>query len=243
MAALTCAQWLAAWEDSAALAPALRPCALLAPLMEGGQEAAQALSVGQRDAHLLDLYQALFGPRIEVVAACPACAAMLELEVEPAGLRLPFAAHPARVMALDAGGHYITFRLPDSCDMAAAAACADPIAARNLLLERCVSAAAVDGGALAAHALPPEVVDAVARAMADADPQALTELALTCPSCAHGWDAPFEIAHFLTEALGHWAARMLDQVHALATAYHWSEDAIFALTPARRAQYLARVCA
>ena len=79
--------------------------------------------------------------------------------------------------------------------------------------------------------------------MADADPQAATELALDCAACGHQWNEVFDAGHFLLHALDDWAQRLLDQVHVLAKAYGWTEQTVLALPPMRRARYLERVLA
>jgi hypothetical protein len=99
------------------------------------------------------------------------------------------------------------------------------------------------GDGLAPQALPAALLDDIGRAMSIADPQADTELALTCPACAHAWSEPFDIARYLMDSLEHWAETCLDQVHILARAYGWSEAQILALSPTRRARYIERVLA
>jgi hypothetical protein len=239
--------WLQAWERSCGQPAALRPCALLAPLFEQGQAAAERLSVGQRDACLLDLCQALFGPGAHAVAQCPHCAELLEMELSLPQLRVP-AEQPAayeHALVLDLNGacYQLGFRLPDSTDLAALAACSGMDAAQAALLGCCITQAKRDGLPVDAGALPAEAIAALAQAMADADPQAATELALDCAACGHQWNEVFDAGHFLLHALDDWAQRLLDQVHVLAKAYGWTEQTVLALPPMRRARYLERVLA
>ncbi len=76
--------------------------------------------------------------------------------------------------------------------------------------------------------------------MAQADPLAETRLALECPSCAHAWEESFDIAGFLWEEIEARARRIVFDVHALASAYGWTEAQILALSAVsrRRALYL-----
>ncbi|NRR29667.1 hypothetical protein HSX11_05670 [Oxalobacteraceae bacterium] len=251
MTMLSESDWLQAWERSCGQPAALRPCAVLAPLFEQGQAAAERLSVGQRDACLIDLCQALFGPGAHAVAHCPRCAELLEMELSLPQLRLPAPPEPevglahGLELALDADGarYRLSFRLPDSADLAAIAAWGGMDAAKQALLGRCVIQASRNDLPVAVAALPPTVVAALAQAMAEADPQAASELALECPACGHRWNEVFDISHFLLHALDDWAQRLLDQVHMLAKAYGWTEATVLALTPMRRARYLERVLA
>lgn len=232
--------WLNAWERSLELPPALRPCALLAPLLEEGQAGAERLSIGQRDACLFDLYQALFGPELTATACCPACGERQEFSLSVIDLRRP---EPLSAPAseLNSGDCQVRFRLPDSRDLAAIARCENAQAAHGLLLQRCVLAASVGKAECDPTQLPEELLAELATAMTAADPQAVTELAMTCPVCGHGWDDSFDIAAYLLEVLGQWAERELDQVHLLAGAYGWSEREILGLTSSRRARYIARI--
>ena len=82
---------------------------------------------------------------------------------------------------------------------------------------------------------------AVAERMAEADPHAGIELALSCPGCGHHWLAPFDIAQFVWSEVDAWARRTLYDVHVLAGAYGWRESDVLALSPRRRQLYLEMV--
>ena len=91
---------------------------------------------------------------------------------------------------------------------------------------------------------PPEGeawLDAVDQALSEADPLGDLELQTICPECG----APLAQAHALEPALMAELAgemgRVVDEIHVLAMAYHWSEAEILALPAARRAQYLDRI--
>jgi len=241
MLTLTATDWLNAWEHSLTLSPALRPCALLAPILPDGQEGAEHLSIGTRDSHLLDLYMALFGPKLEATATCPACGERQEFVISVDDLRETPPESPRQDLAWGDGTIRVRFRLPDSRDLAAIEGAESQEGAERTLLQRCCISVADGDRDIAATDLPGDVVSALSDAMAAADPQALTELALTCPDCGHGWVDALDIGVYLAEALGYWAERLLDQVHLLAGAYGWSERDILGLSPQRRMRYLARV--
>lgn len=81
----------------------------------------------------------------------------------------------------------------------------------------------------------------IAALMAEADPQADVELALTCPGCGIAWGVPFDIGMFLWWELDARARRLLQDVSVLASAYGWREADVLALTPRRRQLYLELV--
>lgn len=240
MAQLSSYDWLTIWESSLSLPEPLRACALLAPLLSGGMEAASSLPVGQRDAQLLDLYGALFGPRLQAVVSCAHCGEKLDLELTTTQLKVPASPHGGE-LELTTPDHRVRARLPNSSDLALAQRARDDVSARTSLLTSCVRATDSAGATVSVQELPSDVLQELADAMQDADPQAVTELALSCPSCRQEVVELFDIGKYFLQMLGFWAERALDEVHALAHAYGWSEREVLELSPARRARYLARV--
>ncbi len=225
------------WERGERQSLAERMLALLdaagAPT-DGG--ALAALSLGRRDAQLMDLRERLFGPLLALVTDCPACGSVLESGLALADIRVAGdAAADCSVALLD---YHARFRLPASSDLLALTGDRQENA-RAILLERCLlEARAPDGTAVHARDLPQTVTAAAAAAMAAADPQADVELALACPACGHGWPAAFDIAGFLWKELHAWAKLMLGDVYELARAFGWAEADILALSPTRRQIYL-----
>jgi hypothetical protein len=241
MPSLTAAELLAMWERGCQTASSERPLALLAPACpESGPGELAALPIGERDGRLLRLREATFGSHIAAACDCPACGQRLELTLTVADLQ-PAAtpAPPAEETTLSVDGYVVRFRLPGTPDLAAIAAESDLAAARQALLGRCLLAARREGGQAASpDCLPEPVVAAVVARMAELDPQANLELAVTCPSCRNQWAAAFDIASFFWTELDAWAQRLLREVHALAAAYGWREADIIALGPLRRKRYL-----
>jgi hypothetical protein len=139
---------------------------------------------------------------------------------------------------LSVEGIDVDFRLPNGGDLAVIGSLRDIASARASLLARCVKRAARHGETIAAEALPPRIVQAIAARMAELDPQADVALGIDCPSCAHAWLEPFDVVTFLWSELTAWARRLLGDVHLIASAYGWGESEILGLTPARRNAYL-----
>jgi hypothetical protein len=238
--ALTTSALLEAWERGRTARPLLRALDLLARVYpDATPEQMKALPIGQRDARLMEIREALFGPSLTCLAACPRCGERLEITLEISQLRSqPAAEDGAQVYALAAGGCEVQFRLPNSQDMAVLADLPDAGQARRALLERCVQQAARDGVPVNAADLPEELVGRIAGRMAQIDPLADIQIALTCPSCAQQWSTAFDIVSYLWSEINTWAMRVLREVHRLASAYGWSEAEILALSPARRQMYL-----
>jgi hypothetical protein len=81
-------------------------------------------------------------------------------------------------------------------------------------------------------------VAAVAAALSEADPLADIELPIGCDACGATWTRTFDIGTYLWQELDAWAARLLAEVHALASAYGWNEAEILSLPLRRRRVYL-----
>jgi hypothetical protein len=198
-----------------------------------------ALSVGERDARLLALREATFGPTVRGLERCPECAQRVEVTLRVGDLRTMSEAGDASAVAeLTAGVVRLHFRPATSADLLAVVGCADANGARQRLLEACVLEASRDGELVGAGELPADVVDQLAAQMAQSDPGAEIWLDLDCPGCGGSWRVLFDIAAFLWTELAAHAKRLAHEVHVLASAYGWLEVEILALSTRRRRLYL-----
>jgi len=241
MRVLSDTELLDVWERAFEQLPLERALALLAAAT--GTDAAELmhLSIGERDALLLDLREKTFGSQLSSVATCPACDEPLEMSFQVAQLRMANPEDkPPRSLSLNVDGYEVSFRLPNSLDLSALSSVQEDIAAaRRVLFERCLLAARRGAVEQTAGALPSEVVDAIVERMGQADAQGDIQFALKCPRCAHEWLAAFDIASFFWTELNVWARRTLREVHALAGAYGWRETDILSMSPQRRRFYLS----
>jgi hypothetical protein len=207
-------------------------------------EQAASLSIGQRDRLLLALRERLFGSEMVSLATCPVCSDHLELRFHTSDLcNIP--ATESTTLALSVEGYDVEYRLPTSQDVMEIAYSAtettELVATKNLLLERCLLSVLHQGQPTSAKELPESVVEAIAAAMSQADPQADIQLALACPACGHQWQVLFDVVTFLWSEIHTWAKRVLREVHLLASAYGWREADILAMSPQRRQLYLEMI--
>jgi uncharacterized protein (UPF0212 family) len=240
VSALNSAALLTAWEECATQ-PALRR-ALTLLVMARPQTSAEEwsrVSIGERDRTLLRIREELFGSKIEATAECPRCGERLELAFGTHDIWTPEPCLPTpkESLRLEAAGYEVRYRLPTTADLAEMGT----MEGRNALLKRCVELARFGAQAIDPEALPDEIVTAVAAGMAEADPQAEVRIALSCPGCSNQWSSVFDIVAFLWGEIEDWAQRLLLEVHALASAYGWSERDIVAMGPRRRRFYLEMV--
>ncbi|MEM7202453.1 MAG: hypothetical protein AAF628_19430 [Planctomycetota bacterium] len=196
------------------------------------------LVVGDREALLLELRRSLFGDSIECVLACPSrsCSESLSLGlVVDELLQKPPDDTAAAVhdICIGAAG-VVRFRLPTGADQEVAARASDVARGVRELMDRCVLSA--DHGSLTSR----DVRD-LGRAMRERDPQAELRLALDCHACGHEFQTTFDTGAFLAAEIRAHAVRLLDEIHVLASTYHWSEGEILSLDPDRRRRYVARI--
>ncbi|MBV9992200.1 MAG: hypothetical protein JOZ72_13025 [Alphaproteobacteria bacterium] len=236
MRAPTAAEALIAWERGNERGQVERGLELFALARPGVPlEELADVSVGERDGALLDLRAAMFGPELTGRLSCGHCGALQEIALDVDALHV--AEPEARELSLSVDGYALSLRRLSSRDLLAAAA-AGAAERRGVLVESCVLSATRDGRAAAPRNLPASVVDGIAQALAQADPQADLSLMVACETCGHRTRTTFDIAAFLWDEVDAWTGRLLREIHMLASMYGWSERDILALGPERRRRYV-----
>ncbi|MFP3556891.1 hypothetical protein SB861_40185 [Paraburkholderia sp. SIMBA_049] len=240
MRTLTQADFLALWENGRTLHPIDRGLLVIhAAFPETQRESVADWPIGRRNRALAELRCASFGAALRGWTACRRCAEQLEFELD--GHALSLGAPPRRDEPIAVAGH--AFRLPTSRDLAAIAAEPDPADAALRLLTQC----RVDGPAQSPlddgfiRELTREDIDAIGEQMALADPLAEIALLFDCPACGESFQESLDLVSFLWAEIEGRAKRLLLDVHALATAYGWSETEILSISAARREFYLDMV--
>ncbi len=238
MRALSASELLYAWERAAGLPLAGRSLALLnVCAADASIDALARLTIGQRNARLLELRVAMFGIQFATVTECPACQQRVEATFSADQFRGTEVTLPD-ICTCEVAGYVVQFRLPNSRDLESLSDIGTVEDARLALIDRLVVGAAHNGEAVPARSLGDEVVSALGIEMDRLDPNADVRLSFECPRCAHRFDSGFDIATFLWDELDAWAARILSEVHQLASAYGWSEHDILEMSAARRRAYL-----
>lgn len=228
---------LDAWEQAAPQPPARRALTLLAAGEPDGQP--QDWSVGARNRRLLQLRARLFGSRLSSVVDCPLCGSQLEFDLLVGDLLLPGPdPDPGTVHDAWDGDLRVSFRLPDSVQLAGVAGIGGVPGATHRLRETCLLQAERTGEPLELSRTPEAIWALLDREMAALDPLARLELDLSCPDCAHHWTAPLDPGEYLWAEVCAWSEGLLRDVHELALAYGWSQPDILALSPGRRERYL-----
>ncbi|HEX9200063.1 MAG TPA: hypothetical protein VF865_10930 [Acidobacteriaceae bacterium] len=193
--------------------------------------------LGRRNRALAELRRAHFGPRLQGWTSCPECGEKLEFDVD--GDTLAAHSDSGEIGGeVDVNGQ--VFRLPTSRDLARIAGEQDVTAAAMRLLEHCrKNSPEQEKPSLVAWT--EEELEAIGERMAQADPLAEILLSFECPSCGGLCEEDLDLPMFLWTEMEGRAKRMLLDVHALASAYGWSEAEILALSEPRREFYLGMV--
>jgi hypothetical protein len=232
MRMLSDAHLLEVWDRGQHRDPVGRALALLSAVRpELGTEALADVSVIERDLAILRLRKVTFGARLHSYADCPSCGERLEFDFDASTLGEPGEGPIAGEIDLPSG---LRFRLPTTRDLAAIASEPDAEQAARLLARRCCA------GETKSVASSEALLDEIEQQLAALGETADVRLDLTCPACGHGWVALLDIVAYFWEEIEERAQRLLDDVHAIAARYGWSEEAILALSESRRRAYLDR---
>ncbi|MFD9452418.1 hypothetical protein ACFWBC_04900 [Streptomyces sp. NPDC059985] len=226
---------LAEERSGLATAVALVGRRAIGPWPEGGGDFdARSLPVGDVDMLVADLRRERLGDRMIAEASCAHCGARIDIGFSIADHLHHHRPRPARaaVPAEESGWWRLRraetwFRLPTTGDVLAAG---DGDRGHRTLVEACVRGDRSAGAVRAAE-----------RAMAALAPVLRGEAEGTCPECTATVSLELDVRELCLEELAFLASGVLDEVHLLATAYHWRERDILDLPSARRISYAERV--
>jgi hypothetical protein len=191
-----------------------------------------ALCVDDRRWLMLQL-AALLGPTpIWLTGNCRRCDAAFDLPFEPASVPVKPAGDGYPFALADTKAGRLRLRVPTGADQQAVTGLSDEDAL-DALIERCCAA----GGSRPERRLSASDVRRVSDAIEHVSPQVALTISTACPTCGAPADLPIDPYAFAVVD----ERAILDDVHALARGYGWSEAEILNLAIARRAEYIWRV--
>lgn len=215
---------------------------LAASLPQLDDERLDELSLGQRDAHVLELRCGTFGETLSARVSCPSCSVRLSVRIPREHVALqPPSTDAAPVVHVEHGPVVVEACAPDGAALLAAAACHDVAAARASLIAGCIVSARIDGESVDPLRLDDATLDFVGQAIVAAEPQVDVRVGMSCASCGHELTPVLDIVQFLWRELSAASVHLLDEVHQLAMGYGWSEEQVLQLPAARRRQYVERL--
>jgi hypothetical protein len=224
--------------DPLAMPRALAAARVLAACLDADgrrpeQDELMAWPVSRRLQGLLAVTIATRGEHWVLTAQCsrPDCGAPMDLPLSLDDFRREV--DPTEITCTLPGGCSVDVAVPTGKDQLAWLAAGD--AGAGALVDRLVT-------------LPPDVADiapdwleSIEAVLEQADPLTTLEIETACPECGAETSVPLDLEARCLALLAAQHPRLLDDIHALATAYHWSEREIMAIPPDRRRQYLARI--
>lgn len=199
----------------------------------------RGLTLAERDWLLLQLHERTFGRQIRGDVPCPACHTLNELCCDTRDLAGEAPAPQAVEVALPSGAH-ATLRALTAGDHEYFATLGhyDNGAQQDAAIARLL--APVQETQTRREALSADDRLAIVQAIEAAFPEPI-ELRVCCVACTATFTTPFEPVAFVIGELRAHSTTLLDDVHALATTYHWSESEVLRLPLGRRLAYLSRI--
>jgi hypothetical protein len=207
------------------------------------------LSMGDREALLLHIRRLTFGERMPCVLRCAACDAPMDLDLDVSSLLVSTEnAAPRHYQEMFSCGDprlRVSFHVPTGTDVEAAIQSGNgkDDKAGLELLARCIELVEREDGieeftAIQDHEWPSQLVEQLSRRLAKADPQAEIQLQLTCPACECEFSSFFDVTGYMVRELEARERQLYQDVHQLASAYHWSESEILHMSSRKRKLYL-----
>lgn len=199
------------------------------------------LSIGERDARLLEVRECLFGKTLRNKAYCQKCSETIEWESDSSTLHLQdFRENLCRKkLELVQDDYYIKFRLLNSADLSNLTSI-DYLTEDSYkkAISKCILSATKDNQEYDIKNLPESVWEALNDRMSEEDPQADIRMQFVCPNCNHSWEMNFDIGSYLWSEINVWAKKILEEVYLLAGFFRWSEKDILNMSSNRRRLYI-----
>jgi hypothetical protein len=217
---------------------------LAVTLVDGGgramsEDALWQWSLASRLQALLAVAVATRGHHGWLERRCGGCGETMDLELDLTlfqGLE-----EPDRVAVEPEPECCVTLRLPTGADQRrwlADSSGGEPVFSRMAT----TLVTSVNGEAPAADWVVPEGwLASLAEELEARDPLTALQLQTQCPNCGAPCAVELDLEEYLLSQLARRQAWLMDDVHRLASVYHWSEADILALPANRRRDYLSRI--
>jgi len=203
---------------------------VLAACLRSEEDPVWALAVQTRILLLLGISELSLADPIEVHLPC-ACGATAIVELSTSELADFTVERRREDLTIHAGDAHATLRLPTGRDQLRwMQMTGEDDVARAVLSEL-----VVEGDKPLSDAL----VTAADALLTDVDPLIELEVESTCPQCAKALAKQVDLERVALTRLRNARRILLEQVHAIASTYHWTEATIAELPAWRRAEYAA----
>ena len=201
------------------------------------EELVDQLSVGDRQFLVRRLACHLGWGVVWTTVRCRHCGDPFDLCIDQGELPFVEAAEDYPFADVDLGGRVGRFHVPTGSDQKKVLPIVGEDQAASALAHCCQETLDGDIADRDSPSFGPETLETISRALEAIAPEVTTRLAVVCPSC----DAPDELELDPYLVLGQGAESLIDEIHRLASTYHWGEREILALPRERRRHYLRRI--
>jgi hypothetical protein len=221
--------------DGCLISTSMKLARRLAVTRHCGELDAGALPIADLEALLLELRRRVLGDVVATRGCCPdpECATPIDISFRVSDyLRSYSARKPANVEPLESEPDWFRlrdsgsqFRLVTAADLAASVASNHP---EHELARRTIRS----------HSSGRREFRREERAMQALAPPFSGEIQGHCPECGAAVRFWFDVQSYVLQELRYEAQFLYEDVHQLASRYHWSEETILSLPRRRRAQYV-----
>jgi len=195
------------------------------------------LCVADRQFLMLRLAAMLGGEQMWLKVECAHCDSLFDVEVQRCDLPVKEAGQDFPIVTLRIEERKIDVRVPTGADQQRIGNSPEEEAIQQLLQNCILSVNGSPPGMDFVENLSKSDIDAIDEALDEASPAVCDQLRVTCPEC--GREQHAELDHYGPAGMNEHT--FYDEVHTLASHYHWSEASILDLPQARRRLYLSMI--
>jgi len=195
------------------------------------------LCVADRQYLMLRLAAMLDGEQMWLKVGCGHCDAPFDVDIRRCDLPVKEAGQGFPLMTLRVKEWTIDVRVPTGADQELIGEQTEEEAMKTLLQSCIRSVNGEPPGKEFINNLSEPDIEAIDEVLDEASPAVCNQLLVTCPEC--GREQLGELDHYAMDGMNRYF--FFDEVHTLASHYHWSEEAILDLPQARRRLYLGMI--
>ena len=195
------------------------------------------LCVADRQYLMLRLGAMINGEQMWLKVACADCDDFFDMDVRRCDLPFKEAGEGFPLGTLHLGEYTLTLRTPTGADQQQYATLSDEQALQQLLRRCITSVNAEPPSDEFIQGLAQSDIEAIDELLDEISPAVCTRLLVTCPEC--GLEQQAELDHYALDYLNKYY--FYDEVHTLASYYHWSEAEILGLTHSKRHLYIEMI--
>lgn len=195
------------------------------------------LCVADRQYLMLRLAAILDGEQMWLKVGCAYCDSLFDVEIRRCDLPVKEAGQDFPIVTLRIKEWEIDVRVPTGADQQCIGNSSEEKAMQKLLQNCILSVNGSPPGKDFIKNLSESDIDSIDEALDEASPAVCIQLRVTCPEC--GREQHAELDHY--DLAGINEHYFYDEVHMLASHYHWSEQAILDLPQVKRRLYLGLI--